>query len=110
MISDITVDLVALIKDLYEYPEYLRVVSSQLFYNRVLHKGSWRGRINWAPKGDQVFQLYWSSLLVACPRDIFSGSKSSQQCQYGNAVPTNCATQYHKSILPIISFRFSWDM
>jgi hypothetical protein len=74
MISDITVDLVALIKNLYEYPEYLRVVSSQLFYNRVLHKGSWRGRIIWAPKGDQVFQLYWSSLLVACPRDTFSGS------------------------------------
>jgi len=74
MISDITVDLVALIKNLYEYPEYLRVVSSQLFYNRVLHKGSWRGRINWATKGDQVFQFYWLSLLVACPRDTFSGS------------------------------------
>ena len=58
MISDITIDLVALIKNLYEYPEYLRVVSFQLFHNRVLHKGSWRGRINWAPKGDQVFQLY----------------------------------------------------
>jgi len=28
----------------------------------------------------------------------------------GNAVPTNCATQYHKSILPIISFRLSWEM
>ena len=74
MTSDITVDLVALINNLYEYPEYLRVVSSQLFYNRVLHKGSWRGRINWAPKGDQVFQLYWSSLLAACPRDTFSGN------------------------------------
>jgi len=74
MISDITVDLVALIKNLYEYPEYLCVVSSQLFCNRVLHKGSWRGRINWAPKGDQAFQLYWSSLFVACPRDTFFGS------------------------------------
>jgi len=28
MISDVTVDLVALINNLYEYPEYLRVVSS----------------------------------------------------------------------------------
>ena len=33
MISDITVDLVAKINNLYEYPEYLCVVSSQLFYN-----------------------------------------------------------------------------
>ena len=74
MISDATVDLVALINNLNEYPEYLRVVSSQLFYNGVLHKGSWRGRINWAPKGDQVFQLNWLSLLVACPRGTFSGS------------------------------------
>jgi len=35
MISDITVDLVALINNLYEYPEYLRVFSSQLFYNSL---------------------------------------------------------------------------
>ena len=74
MVAGTTKDHVAMINNLYEYPEYLRVVSSQLFYNRVLHKGSWRGRIIWAPKGDQVFQLYWSSLLVACPRGIFSGS------------------------------------
>ena len=74
MVADTTNEHVAMINNLYEYPEYLRVVSSQLFYNRVLHKGSWRGRIIRAPKGDQVFQLYWSSLLVACPRDRFSGS------------------------------------
>jgi len=46
MVSGITVGLVALTNNLYEYPEYLCAVSSQLFYNRVLHKGSWRGRIN----------------------------------------------------------------
>jgi len=40
MIADTTVDPVARVSNLYEYPEYLRVVSSQLFYNRVLHKGS----------------------------------------------------------------------
>ena len=40
MIAGTTVDHVAMIYNLYEYPEYLRVVSSQLFYNRVLHKGS----------------------------------------------------------------------
>jgi hypothetical protein len=74
MIADTAVDHVAMINNPYEYPEYLHVVSSQLFCNRVLHKGSWRGRIIWDPKGDQVFQLYWSSLLVACPRDAFSGS------------------------------------
>ena len=56
MIAGTTADHVAMINNPYEYPEYLRVVSSQLFYNRVLHKGSWQGRINWAPKGDQVFQ------------------------------------------------------
>jgi len=41
VIPDIKVDLVAIIMNLCEYPNYLRVVSSQLFYNRVLHNGSW---------------------------------------------------------------------